>query len=217
MARACRPTSSRRSALSPAVRICCRAAAWRRRPALPPTRARQGGTRGKRKLVPYYDRAAIEDGVLDGRDLEICWLKDPIDVVLHPDPGLGARAARRRQLMRAELRRRTTAIPTTPVGRCADRPQASCPRTRCRWTASANGWSAIPTEAEELRRQNKSYVFFRIPACRRRGADRRAGHVADAGPLDRGRPQAARLRHAVLHLGRSADRRARSPTPGSAG
>src|SRR5204863_2675106 len=33
----------------------------------------------KRKLVAFYDRNAIEDGVLAGRGLEICWLKDPID------------------------------------------------------------------------------------------------------------------------------------------
>ena len=31
---------------------------------------------GRRKLVPYYDRAEIEDGAIDGRGLEICWLKD---------------------------------------------------------------------------------------------------------------------------------------------
>ena len=29
--------------------------------------------------MPFYDRAAIDDGVLAGRNLEICWLKDPID------------------------------------------------------------------------------------------------------------------------------------------
>ena len=39
-----------------------------------------------------------------------------------------------------------------------------------------------------------------------RGGDRRAGHLADGGALDRGRPQAARLRHAVLHRRRAADR-----------
>ena len=32
-----------------------------------------------KKLVPYYTRAEIEDGALDGRHLEICWLKDPTD------------------------------------------------------------------------------------------------------------------------------------------
>jgi membrane-bound lytic murein transglycosylase A len=33
----------------------------------------------KRRLVSYYERAAIDDGILAGRDLEICWLKDPIE------------------------------------------------------------------------------------------------------------------------------------------
>ena len=49
-------------------------------------------------------------------------------------------------------------------------------------------------------------VLPRDRPCQRPGADRRAGHFADAGPLDRGRPQSARLRHAVLHLGAAADR-----------
>src|SRR6202035_752294 len=35
---------------------------------------------GRRKLVPYYDRAQIEDGAIARRGLEICWLKDPTDL-----------------------------------------------------------------------------------------------------------------------------------------
>ena len=31
--------------------------------------------------MPYYDRGAIEAGALDGQKLEICWLKDPLDVL----------------------------------------------------------------------------------------------------------------------------------------
>ena len=34
---------------------------------------------GGRRLVSFYDRAAIEDGVLKGRNLEIVYLKDPVD------------------------------------------------------------------------------------------------------------------------------------------
>ncbi len=30
--------------------------------------------------VPYWNRAEIEDGALAGRGLEICWLKDPVDL-----------------------------------------------------------------------------------------------------------------------------------------
>src|SRR5262249_49339117 len=33
------------------------------------------------KLVPYYDRAAIEDGAFDGQHLEICWIKDETDAL----------------------------------------------------------------------------------------------------------------------------------------
>ena len=36
---------------------------------------------GRRKLVPYYDRAEIEDGAIAGRGLEICWLKDQTDLL----------------------------------------------------------------------------------------------------------------------------------------
>jgi membrane-bound lytic murein transglycosylase A len=36
---------------------------------------------GRRKLVPYYDRAQIEDGAIAGRGLEICWLRDQTDLL----------------------------------------------------------------------------------------------------------------------------------------
>src|SRR5262249_55139241 len=29
-------------------------------------------------LVPFFDRGQIEEGALDGRHLEICWLRDPV-------------------------------------------------------------------------------------------------------------------------------------------
>ena len=36
---------------------------------------------GRRKLVPYYDRAEIEDGAIEGRGLEICWLREQTDLL----------------------------------------------------------------------------------------------------------------------------------------
>ena len=36
---------------------------------------------GRRKLVPYYDRAQIEDGAIAGRGLEIVWLKNQTDLL----------------------------------------------------------------------------------------------------------------------------------------
>ena len=39
--------------------------------------------------MPYYDRAAIEAGALDGQKLEICWLKDPFDLLAMQIEGSG--------------------------------------------------------------------------------------------------------------------------------
>jgi len=36
---------------------------------------------GRRKLVPYYDRAEIEDGAIEGRGLEIAYLKNQTDLL----------------------------------------------------------------------------------------------------------------------------------------
>ena len=49
--------------------------------AFPNKGARVGRCNEKNQLVPYYDRGAIEAGALDGQKLEICWLKDPFDLL----------------------------------------------------------------------------------------------------------------------------------------
>ena len=38
------------------------------------------GLAGKKSTVfSQFDRTAIEDGALAGKDLEICWVKNPVD------------------------------------------------------------------------------------------------------------------------------------------
>ena len=59
---------------------------------------------GRRKIVPYYTRAEIEDGALDGWHLEICYLHDPVDVSVRADSRIGARPARRRHHSARQLR-----------------------------------------------------------------------------------------------------------------
>src|SRR5271163_397127 len=49
--------------------------------AFPSKGVKVGRRVGRRKIVPYYDRAAIENGALDGWHLEICWLRSEIDVL----------------------------------------------------------------------------------------------------------------------------------------
>ena len=59
----------------------------------------------------------------------------------------------------------------------------------------------------ELRRKNRSFVFFReTQLAPHEHVDRRARRSADAEAFDRGRPQHPRLRHADLDRRRAADR-----------
>ena len=115
---------------------------------------------GRRKAVPYYDRAQIEDGALDGRRLEICWLKDPIAAFFIHIQG----SARIRLEDGAVLRVNYDAHngqPYLPVGRIliersiVAREEMSMQRIR-EWMM------ANPEEGRALRRLNKSFIFFRV-------------------------------------------------------
>jgi len=114
---------------------------------------------GRRKLVPYYDRAAIEDGAIAGRGLEICWLKNDTDLLFTQIQG----SARVRLEDGSTIRINYDAhngYRYTPVGRILlDRniiPREEMSMQRIRQWMEAN-----PDGAKELRRQNRSYVFFR--------------------------------------------------------
>ena len=62
----------------------------------------KAGKRVVKKSAPYYDRNAIEDGAIAGRDLEIAYVERD-RCVLCADPRLGARAARGRLDAAAQL------------------------------------------------------------------------------------------------------------------
>jgi membrane-bound lytic murein transglycosylase A len=111
-------------------------------------------------LVPYYDRGEIDDGALDGQHLEICWIKDPIDLLFIQIQG----SARVRLEDGTMLRINYDAhngYPYTAVGRIlierkeVAREEMSMERIR-------DWMNAHPDQAKELRDQNRSYVFFRI-------------------------------------------------------
>jgi membrane-bound lytic murein transglycosylase A len=114
---------------------------------------------GRRKLVPYYDRAEIEDGRIAGRGLEICWLKNQADLLFSQIQG----SARVRLENGSTIRINYDAhngYPYTAVGRILiDRgiiPKEQMSMQRIREWMEQN-----PDGANELRRQNRSYVFFR--------------------------------------------------------
>jgi len=114
---------------------------------------------GRRKLVPYYDRAEIEDGAIAGRGLEICWLKNQTDLLFSQIQG----SARVHLEDGSTLRINYDAhngYPYTPVGRILiDR--GIIPKEQMSMQKIREWMEQNPDGAKELRRQNKSYIFFR--------------------------------------------------------
>ena len=109
-------------------------------------------------LVPYYDRGEILDGALDGQHLEICWIKDPTDHC-DLDPGLGARAPGRRNNVAHHLR----CPQRIPIR--SGRPHSHRTKThpaRGDAVERIRDGCALIHKREEVRRQNRSFVFFRI-------------------------------------------------------
>src|SRR5262249_41576343 len=49
--------------------------------AFPHKGARIGRRNENNELVPYHDRSAMAPGALDRQRLEICWLRDPFDLL----------------------------------------------------------------------------------------------------------------------------------------
>jgi membrane-bound lytic murein transglycosylase A len=114
---------------------------------------------GRRKLVPYYDRAEIEDGAIAGRGLEICWLKNQTDLLFTQIQG----SARVRLEDGSTLRINYDAhngYPYTPVGRILIE-RNIIPKEQMSMQKIREWMEQNPDGANDLRRQNKSYVFFR--------------------------------------------------------
>jgi membrane-bound lytic murein transglycosylase A len=115
---------------------------------------------GRRKIVPYYDRGQIEDGALDGWHLEICYLRDQVDVLFAQIQGSARIRLEDGTILRVNYDSHN-GWPYMPVGRVlvankimtADQVSMQ----------SIRDWmEANPDLAKDVRRQNKSYVFFRI-------------------------------------------------------
>jgi membrane-bound lytic murein transglycosylase A len=113
---------------------------------------------GRRKLVPYYDRAQIEDGAIAGRGLEICWLKDQTDLLFAQIQG----SARVRLEDGSTIRINYDShngYRYTAVGRVLiDR--GIIPKEQMSMQKIREWMEQNPDGANEVRRQNRAYVFF---------------------------------------------------------
>jgi membrane-bound lytic murein transglycosylase A len=114
---------------------------------------------GRRKLVPYYDRAEIEDGAIEGRGLEICWLKEQTDLLFSQIQGSARVSLDDGSTVRINYDAHN-GYPYTAVGRILIE-RNIIPKDQMSMHKIREWMEQNPNEADELRRQNKSYVFFR--------------------------------------------------------
>ncbi|MDR3374732.1 MAG: MltA domain-containing protein [Ancalomicrobiaceae bacterium] len=110
------------------------------------------------EIVPYFDRAAIEAGALDGRGLELVYLEDPIEAyVIHVQGSARIRLAEG-GLMRVAYAAKA-GHPYTSLGRLLiERGVASAETMTLEVLAN---WLRTAGDAgRALMRKNRSYIFF---------------------------------------------------------
>jgi len=110
------------------------------------------------KVFGHLDRTKIEEGALAGKGLEICWVKNPVDAFFAQIQGSTRVRLDDGKTMRLNYIA-SNGHPYTPVGRfLIDRgiiAKEDMSMDRIRDWMEAN-----PEEGRELRRKNRSYVFF---------------------------------------------------------
>jgi membrane-bound lytic murein transglycosylase A len=158
--------------------------------AFPNKGVRIGRRNEKNELVPYYDRGAIEAGALDGQKLEICWLKDPLELLAIQIEGSGRVILEDGTPLRISYDSHNgysySSIERALIERnLISRKEMSPQRVRD-WMA------AHPDEAAKVRAANRSYAFFRVTALSNEGEPVGAQGV----PLTPGRSIAVDRLHA---------------------
>ena len=121
--------------------------------------ARIGRRNSKNQLLPYYDRGAIEAGALDGQKLEICWLRDPFDLLAIQIEGSGRVILEDGTPLRVNYNSHN-GYPFTSLSQVLKKNRilrADVSTHRIRDWMVGN-----PDEAQKVRSANRSYVFFRI-------------------------------------------------------
>ncbi|MGJ5032890.1 MULTISPECIES: murein transglycosylase A [unclassified Bradyrhizobium] len=114
---------------------------------------------GRRKLVPYYDRAEIEDGAIEGRGLEIAWLRNQTDLLFAQIQGSARISLDDGSTIRINYDA-YNGLPYTPVGRILIE-RGIIPREQMSMQRIRDWMEQNPEGANELRRMNRSYIFFR--------------------------------------------------------
>jgi membrane-bound lytic murein transglycosylase A len=112
------------------------------------------------ELVPYYGRGEIEDGALDGRHLEICWLRNAADALSVQIEGSARLRLEDGTLLRISYDAHN-GYPFAPLGRVLIE-RGLVPREEMSLQRIREWLHDNPDEARMVRRQNRQVVFFRI-------------------------------------------------------
>jgi membrane-bound lytic murein transglycosylase A len=113
----------------------------------------------RRQTGFFYDRTAIEEGALAGRQLEIAWVKDPTDLFFAQIQGSARIKLPDGKIMRLNYDSQN-GWPYTPIGRVLIE-RNIVPKDEMSMERIRDWMAANPAEGKLLRRHNKSFVFFR--------------------------------------------------------
>jgi hypothetical protein len=117
--------------------------------------------------VPYYDRAAIEAGALDGQKLEICWIKSAFDLLVIQIEGSARVILEDGTPLRVSYDShngyRYSSIERVLIDRNLIPREEMSPQHIRDWMA------AHPDEAAKVRATNRSYVFFHVTGLSNEG------------------------------------------------
>src|SRR5262245_39094227 len=128
--------------------------------AFPNKGVRIGRRNEKNELVPYYDRAAIDAGALDGQKLEICWLRSSLDLLAIQIEGSGRVILEDGTPLRVAFDSHNGYAFSSIERVLIDRNIIA--RKDISTHAIRDWMAAHPDEAAKVRAANRSYVFFRV-------------------------------------------------------
>jgi len=133
------------------------------------------------ELVPYYDRGEILDGALDGKHLEICWIRDQADALMIQIEGSARVRLEDGTILRINYDAHN-GYQFVPISRILTE-RNIIPRQEMSVERIREWMHANPEDAEKVRRENRSFMFFRIVGL----SDDREAVGAQGIPLTPGR------------------------------
>ena len=111
------------------------------------------------RLVPYYNRAEIDNGVLSGRNQELLWVDDPVDAFFLHIQGSGQVTLPDGSNLRVGFAG-SNGLPFVGIGRVL-LDEGKVPRDQASMQGIRDWLKANPEEGRLMMQRNPRYIFFR--------------------------------------------------------